>query len=96
MHVLRKIRAALCGCSAINQIIRIMEKYTLKELKRLISIGTAKDVTHSSLRSDIPEPYTLIGYSCGTYGCNGMLLKGESGQLYAVTGRTSAIYIFLA
>ena len=91
MHVLRKIRAALCGCSAINQIIRIMEKYTLK---RLISIGTAKDVTHSSLRSDIPEPYTLIGYSCGTYGCNGKLLQGESGRLYAITARSSALFMF--
>ena len=94
MHVLRKIRAALCGCSAINQIIRIMEKYTLKELKRLISIGTAKDVTHSSLRSDIPEPYTLIGYSCGTYGCNGKLLQGESGRLSAITARSSALFMF--
>lgn len=31
-----------------------MEKYTLKELKRLIEIEAAKDVTHSRLRSDIP------------------------------------------
>lgn len=34
------------------------------------------------------------GERAARYGCNGMLLKGESGQLYAVTGRTSAIYIF--
>lgn len=71
-----------------------MEKYTLKELKRLISTGAAKDVTNSSLRSDIPEPYTQIGYSCNIYGCNGMLLQGDSGRLYAITARSTALYIF--
>lgn len=71
-----------------------MEKYTLKELKRLISTGAAKDVTHSSLRSDIPETYTQIGYSCGTYSCNGKLLQGESGRLYAITARSSEFFMF--
>lgn len=71
-----------------------MEKMTQKELKRLVKVGAAKDVTYADSRSDIPESYTQIGYAAGIYGCNGMLLKGESGQLYAVTGRTSAIYIF--
>ena len=71
-----------------------MEKMTQKELKRLVKVGAAKDVTYANERSDIPESYTQIGYAAGIYGCNGMLLKGESGQLYAVTGRTSAIYIF--
>ena len=71
-----------------------MKKYTLKELKRLISIGAAKDVTHSRMRSDIPEPYTKIGYSCGIYGCNGMLLQGESGRLYAITARSAALFMF--
>ena len=71
-----------------------MEKYTIKQLKSLVNNGVAKDVTRSSKKSDIPENYTQIGYAAGLYGCNGMLLKGESGQLYAVTGRTTAIYIF--
>ena len=71
-----------------------MEKYTVKQLKKLVSDGVAKDVTYSSKKSDIPERYTQVGYASGLYGCNGMLLKGESGQLYAVTGRTTAIYIF--
>ena len=71
-----------------------MEKYTIKQLKSLVSNGVAKDITYSSKKSDIPENYTQIGYAAGLYGCNGMLLKGESGQLYAVTSRTSAIYIF--
>ena len=72
-----------------------MEKYTIKQLKSLVSSGAAIDVTGASEQSDIPEKYTQIGYASGMYGCNGMLLRGyTSGKLYAVTGRTTAIYIF--
>lgn len=71
-----------------------MEKYTQKQLKSLVKSGAAKDVTNARDRKEIPEYYTQIGYADGIYGCNGMLLKGESGQLYAVTARTSAIYLF--
>lgn len=70
-----------------------MERYTQKQLKALVKSGAAKDVTYASNRSEIPESYTQIGYASGLYGCNGMLLKGASGQLYAVTTRTTAIYI---
>lgn len=73
-----------------------MEKMTQKELKRLVKVGAAKDITNSSSRRDIPEDYRQVGYSSGVYGCNGMLLRGKSGQLYAVCARTKAIYIFLA
>lgn len=71
-----------------------MEKYSCKQLKSLVASGAAKDVTCAHERSEIPESYTQIGYASGIYGCNGMLLKGESGQLYAVASRTTAIYIF--
>lgn len=71
-----------------------MEKYTIKQLKSLVNSGAAIDVTYAKKQSEIPESYTQIGYASGVYGCNGMLLKGESGKLYAVIGRTSAIYIF--
>lgn len=67
---------------------------TQKELKRLVRVGAAKDVTDSSSRNDIPERYSQAGYSSGIYGCNGMLLRGESGQLYAVCARTTAICVF--
>ena len=71
-----------------------MEKYTIKQLKSLANSGAAIDVTNSISRSDIPEYYTQVGYASGMYGCNGMLLKGcNTGKLYAVTGRTTAIYI---
>lgn len=71
-----------------------MEKYTQRELRRLVKIGVAIDVTNASSSTAIPERYRQIGYAKGIYGCNGMLLQGESGQLYAVTARTTAIYIF--
>ena len=72
-----------------------MEKYTIKQLKSLVNSGAAIDVTYAKAQSDIPESYTQVGYASGLYGCNGMLLRGyTSGKLYAVTGRTTAIYIF--
>lgn len=71
-----------------------MKKYTQKELRNLVALGVAKDVTNAVEVGAIPEYYKQVGYSVGIYGCNGMLLQGESGQLYAVTARTSAIYVF--
>ena len=67
---------------------------TQKELKRLVRVGAAKDITYSSSRRDIPEGYSQVGYSSGICGCNGMLLRGDSGKLYAICARTTAIYIF--
>ena len=72
-----------------------MEKYTIKQLKSLVNSGAAIDVTNANSKSEVPESYTQVGYASGSYGCNGMLLRGyTSGKLYAVTGRTTAIYIF--
>lgn len=72
-----------------------MERYTQRQLKDLVKTGAAKDVTHAHDRAEIPENYRQIGYAAGVYGCNGMLLQGmETGQLYAVTDRTTAIYLF--
>ena len=77
-----------------------MKKYTQKELKNMVNLGLAEDVTKgdNATRERIEAEegyYTQIGYSAGIYGCNGMLLKGnKTGKLYAVTSRTTAIYIF--
>ena len=72
-----------------------MTKYTQKQLKELVKSGAAVDVTNANGRGAIPENYRQIGYASGVYGCSGMLLQGcESGTLYAVTSRTTAIYIF--
>lgn len=72
-----------------------MTKYTKKQLKDLVRKGVAIDVTNAHEQSAIPENYRQIGYASGIYGCSGMLLQGcSSGKLYAVTDRTSAIYVF--
>jgi hypothetical protein len=71
-----------------------MEKMTMKEIKRLVRIGVAEDISEKKDRKDIPERYTLIGYASGIYGVNAKLFRGESGKLYAITKRTTALYIF--
>lgn len=77
-----------------------MTKYTQRQLKAMIKDGIAEDVTKATneTRKQIEEVegyYTQVGFSSGVYGCNGMLLKGaKTGKLYAVTDRTTAIYIF--
>lgn len=70
-----------------------MERYTQRQLKQLVSTGAAIDCTNDSERR-IKGYYRQIGYSAGVYGCNGMLLKDENGQLYAITARTTAIYLY--
>ena len=67
---------------------------TQKELKRLVKVGAAKDITHSSSRTAIPEEYSQVNYSSDVYGCNGMLFRGHSGKLYAICARTTAIWVF--
>ena len=77
-----------------------MRKYTQKALGTLVTSGTAQDITHHG----IPEYQALkaieggfnnMGYASGGYGCNGLLLKGwNTGTLYAITRRTSAVYIY--
>lgn len=71
-----------------------MTKYTRKQLKQMVTDGVAIDVTHASAVTDIPEGYRQIGYAESIYGCGGKLLMGDSGQLYAITDRTTAIYLF--
>lgn len=77
-----------------------MKKYTQKELKNLVALGVAEDITYgdNDTRRELEEKegyYTQIGYSAGVYGCNGMLLKGhKTGTLYAITARTTAIFVF--
>lgn len=71
-----------------------MTKYTQKQLREMVKDGAALDVTNARDVRDIPEGYRQIGYAEGIYGCAGKLLMGDSGQLYAITQRTTAIYLF--
>lgn len=76
-----------------------MTRYTLKQLKEMVTSGIAADLTHSGM-NEYEEliakgGYTQVGFSSGIYGCNGKLLKGlKDGKLYAITARSSAIFIF--
>ena len=71
-----------------------MQKFTKKQLKGLVSAGAAIDVTNATGREAIPESYMRVGYAAGVNGLNGLLLLDESGRLYAVTDRTTAVNIF--
>ena len=71
-----------------------MKQYTQRALRNLVKNGLAIDLTKAHDYKAIPERYEQVGYSRGIYGCNGKLLRGESGQLYAITTATSALYIF--
>ena len=76
-----------------------MTRYTLKQLKEMVKTGIATDFTKAT-NKEYEEliangGYTQVGFASGIYGCNGKLLKGlKDGKLYAITDRTSAIFIF--
>lgn len=77
-----------------------MTKYTQKQLRAMVADGIAVDISHGTneTRNAIEAEegyYSQVGYASGLYGCSGMLLQGhKTGKLYAITGRTQAIYIF--
>ena len=74
-----------------------MRKYTQREIKNLVADGIAEDITRCSF-SEIQElraaaSLEKVGYSAGIYGMNGGILKDmNSGKLYAITARTSALF----
>ena len=76
-----------------------MTKFSQRQLKDMVYYGGALDIsnaTQSDYHALMNEEgnFDKIGYSCGTYGCNGLLLRGwETGKLYAITKRTTAIYL---
>lgn len=69
-----------------------MDKITLKELRRLVKIGAAEEITECK---QITERVKQISYSSGVYGLNGALLRGEeTGKLYVIIGRISALFYY--
>ena len=76
-----------------------MTRYTLKQLKEMVKTGIATDFTKAT-NKEYKEliangGYTQVGFASGIYGCNGKLLKGlKDGKLYAITDRTSALFLF--
>lgn len=77
-----------------------MRKYTQKELKTLIRTGAAVDITNHGIAEykaliENEKDLDKLGYSSGIYGINGGLLQGqETGTLYAITARSTAVFIY--
>lgn len=75
-----------------------MRKYTQKELKEFVRLGMAKDITteNGTKVRELKNKKGIyqVGYSCGIYGCNGMLLKDNDGETYVITSRTSNLWLF--
>ncbi|MDE7025555.1 MAG: hypothetical protein K2O88_06725 [Paramuribaculum sp.] len=70
-----------------------MEKTTQREIKRLIKLGAAieltdtKAVKYSELRT--------VAMSFGIYGMNGALFQHETtGQLYAIPSRSTLLFYY--
>ena len=72
-----------------------MRKYKLKELRELVRLGMAHDLTNAS-EAEVIEQWRhgeKIGYSSGMYGINGGLIQNtETGEFYAITTRNSNLF----
>lgn len=75
-------------------------KVTRKTIREFVKNGEATDITNISF-DDAKKLTTDEGwldtefYSMGVYGCNGCVLKGHNtGNKYAITARTSALFFF--
>lgn len=73
-----------------------MKKTTQSTIKSYVRTGAAVDITNYSFETmrDFIHAHSLekIAYSSGLYGINGGLLQDrDSGKLYAITVRNSAL-----
>ena len=72
-----------------------MKKYTLREIKRFVSLGAAVDITAEEGSLTRYRRLDPIAVSRGKYGMNGGLLKdNQTGELYAITARSSALFYY--
>jgi len=70
----------------------------LKEIKEYVRLGAAVDIGSFSFNQmqDFLHGHNLekVGTSHGVYGINGGLLRDlETGKLYAITARNSALFM---
>ena len=69
-----------------------MRKYTLRELRELVRLGLAVDLTEAEPEK-IPANYTKVGYSRGVYGLNGGLIwDNVLGGYYVILARSSNLF----
>lgn len=72
-----------------------MEKTTQKEIKRLIRLGAAIELTYNDRDRITPGQLDKIAMSFGIYGMNGAIFKdSKTGQLYAIPGRSTALFYY--
>jgi hypothetical protein len=70
---------------------------TLSVIKHLIKTGAAVDITNKENVNRRPPNSTIVFYSTGINGLNGIVLMDNvNGQLYAVAGRVSNLFILAA
>lgn len=72
-----------------------MKKYKLNELKNLVKLGMANDLTNATA-AEVMEQWKhaeKVGYSSGVYGINGGLIQNtETGEYYAITARNTNLF----
>lgn len=70
---------------------------SLSVIKHLIRTGAAVDVTNDDTITRRPVNSTIVFYSSGINGLNGLVLRDNvNGQLYAVAGRVSNLFTLAA
>ena len=69
----------------------------LSVIKHLIRTGAAIDVTNADGITRRPPFTTIVFYSSGINGLNGLVLRDDAtGQLFAVAGRVSNLFVLAA
>ena len=69
----------------------------LSIIKHLIRTGAAVDVTNDKSITRRPANSTIVFYSSGVNGLNGIVIRDDAnGQIYAVAGRVSNLFILAA
>ena len=72
-----------------------MKTMKQKEIKNLVKLGAAVDITYEEGSLTRYRQLDPVAVSHGKYGMNGGLLKDyETGKLYAITARNSALFYY--
>lgn len=70
-----------------------MEKTTQKEIKRLIRLGAAKEITKCGEPAN--SQLDTVAMSFGIYGMNGAIFKHrQTGELYAIPSRSTMLFYY--
>lgn len=70
-----------------------MERTTQKEIKRLIRLGAAKEITNE--KEIKYNELDTVAMSFGVYGMNGAIFKHrQTGELYATPSRCTMLFYY--